>query len=88
MAKKIDDRVIIARLRGYASDQKSGGVCVFFLIVGGITMLLAIIVETSAIRLAAWGAIWTGWNVLWSIGILIGRRTDYIVYREIQPPLD
>jgi hypothetical protein len=76
--------VIIARLEGdhysplFSASQ-------FFLGLGFVAMVVALLVETSAIRLAAYGAIWTGWNVLCGIGVLSERRTDYVVYREILP---
>jgi hypothetical protein len=49
--------------------------------IGFLVMLGAIILESSAVRLAAWGAIWTGWNVLCAMGALRATRTDYLVYR-------
>jgi hypothetical protein len=75
--------IVIARLEGTNQNPASGAL--FFLAVGALAMIVAVIFETSAIRLAAWGAIWTGWNVLFGIGILNQRRTDYVVYREISP---
>lgn len=74
--------VIIARLEGdrctplFSAPQ-------LFLWIGFLAMLAALFIEDSAIRLAAYGAIWTGWNVLCGIGVLSERRTDYIVYREV-----
>ncbi|MGA7787008.1 MAG: hypothetical protein WCA56_02455 [Xanthobacteraceae bacterium] len=74
--------VLIARLE--ATDVTSSGAPLFFVAVGALAMIAAVVFESSAIRLAAWGAIWTGWNVLCSAGILGRRQTNYFVYRE--PP--
>jgi len=45
-------------------------------------MVLLVLSETSAIRLAADGAIWTGWNVLCGIGIMSRRPVHYFIYRQ------
>jgi len=76
--------VIIARLEGNRSTPLFSAPQ-FFLAIGFIAMLVTLFLEDSAIRLAAYGAIWTGWNVLCGIGVLSERQTDYIVYREISP---
>jgi hypothetical protein len=76
--------VMIARLEGarYSPILSTPQI---FLALGFVAMVIELILESSAIRLAAYGAIWTGWNVLCGIGLLSERRTDYIVYREISP---
>lgn len=82
-ASKEAKGVIIARLEG-SNKNPAAGVGVL-LALGLIAMILEIIFEDSAIRLAAWGTIWTGWNVLCGIPLLNGRRTDYVVFRELPP---
>lgn len=52
--------------------------------IGIMAIILAFLFEDSAIRLAAWGAIWTGWNVLWGTAVLAQRETNYVVYRELE----
>ena len=59
--------------------------CNTMLVLGMFIIIIAAIFESSAIRLAAWGAIWTGWNVFWGIAVLATRQTTYIVYRENAP---
>lgn len=78
-------RVVIARIEG-ASERAENVGAGLALGLGFIAMVIAIFVETSAIRLAAWGAIWTGWNILCGIGVL-NRRNHFIytVYREDPP---
>jgi hypothetical protein len=78
--------VVIARLEGSRSGATVSASQVFLLL-GLIAMVAAWFVADTAIKLAAYGAIWTGWNVLCGISILSERRTDYIVYREISPEL-
>jgi hypothetical protein len=70
------DRTLIAELAGERTTKgmTGEGMAVF----GFVAMLIAIVVEDSAIRLAAWGAVWTGWNVLCGITILKATRTDYL----------
>jgi len=77
-----DNRIVIAQIEGERTTDRNGSE--FFAAVGFLVMILAIILESSAIRLAAWGAIWTGWNVLCGIFMLRATRTDYIVYRVVQ----
>jgi uncharacterized MAPEG superfamily protein len=78
-------RIVIARIEG-ASEKAGNALASFFLAVGIIAILIAVLMETSAVRLAAWGAIWTGWNVLCAVGILDSRNHFiYTVYRETPP---
>jgi hypothetical protein len=77
-----DDHLIIAQIVGERTPRVCGSD--FAAGLGFLVMILAIILESSAVRLTAWGAIWTGWNVLCAMGILRATRTDYIVYRVVQ----
>lgn len=80
---KIEKGVLIATLESV--DNGAGMLAEFCLGIGFVAMVLEILFDENAIRIAAWGAIWTGWNVLCGIGILTRRRFDYVVYREISP---
>lgn len=40
-------------------------------------MLLALAMETSASRLAAFGTVWIAGNVLFGLGVALGRRSTY-----------
>jgi hypothetical protein len=81
----LDEHVVVAHLRG---DNESVGANGYSAMLGFgvIAMIAAFFMETSAVRLAAWGAIWTGWNVLFGIGLLNSNRTHYLVYRSKNPP--
>jgi hypothetical protein len=82
---KPEDRIIIARIEG-AHYKAVSLAAVLFLLVGALAMFIAVLTETSAVRLAAWAAIWTGWNILFGIAALSGGGSvRYIVYRENQP---
>jgi hypothetical protein len=74
--------VEIARLREQPHEGGVGGVVM--LVLGAFAMLVLTFAETSAVRLAAWGTIWTGWNVLWGFAMLMTRRSRYIVVRDVR----
>jgi hypothetical protein len=76
------DRTLIAEIEGKrtTTDHTGGGMAALGLLV----MIVAIVLESSAVRLAAWGAIWTGWNVLCAVGTLRSTQTDYVVYRVVR----
>jgi hypothetical protein len=58
----------------------------FFLLIGAAAMAFAVFVETNTLQLVAWGTIWTGWNVLFGIGMLNSTGdVRYVVYRENPP---
>lgn len=64
-------------------NRLSGGgvVAVIMLSVGCLAMLLSL-GDNSAIRIASYGAIWTGWNVLWGAALIKGSVRRYVVYRK------
>jgi hypothetical protein len=76
--------VIIARIEAQIEYNAAGAAVA--LLIGAFVMAGAFLLETSAIRLAAYAAIWTGWNVLWGISALSRREVNYIVYREHEQP--
>ncbi len=79
-------RIVIARIE--AQSVPFGTFAGVMLFLGLVLMIFAFMGETSAIRLAADGAIWTGWNVLWMASALSRKETNYIVYREPMPPAE
>lgn len=79
-------RVIIARIE--SQTVPAGSFAGVMLFLGLVLMVFAFLGETSAIRLAAYGAVWTGWNVFWVAVALGQRRTNYIVYQEPTPPAE
>jgi hypothetical protein len=78
MAAWIEAGEPIAKL---VAVRKESPIAIVMFILGGLAMLTALF-DSSAIRLAAWGAIWTGWNVLWAaVAICSAMRGDYTVHR-------
>jgi hypothetical protein len=75
-------RIEIARLTDEYPQTAGRIVQSLLLVLGTVAMVLAIAAETSAIRLAAWGAIWTGWNVLVGSFLIAGRPHILVVTRE------
>jgi hypothetical protein len=80
VAEELPKGPIIARIEEQGGELGPAGG--FLLTAGLVAMIAAFFLETSAIRLAAWGAVWTGWNVLWGFLIMIKRERNYVVYRE------
>jgi len=58
-----------------------GTICLLLLILHNFAVLSWFTLPKSAFQEASVAAIWTGGNVLWGIGILIGRRRTYHVRR-------
>jgi hypothetical protein len=75
----------IAFIRGSRVKDRNARSATVFAVLGLAFMLITLAFETSAVRLAAAGALWTGWNVLCLGGWLHGTRTDYVVYRGGRP---
>lgn len=67
-------------------NQAFAGICAFMLVIGAFVAVASAILETSAVRQGAIGAMWTGWNVLWGAFLLMTRRTEYAVYRAVREP--
>ena len=81
---KATQRIEIARIEQQTTADGLGGLAVLMLLLGIVPIFLAVMAETSAIRLAAWAAMWTGYNVFWGIMVLYGQRTVMVVTRA--PP--
>jgi hypothetical protein len=77
----------VGTLEEKSSLSFGGGVCIFFIVIGALWVMMGTIIETSAVRSAASGAFWTGWNVMWGIGALLGRRRHYTVISFDAPTL-
>jgi hypothetical protein len=76
-----------SELRGEVTqieERTSGGVfSVAMMALGGIVMLIAAIVGVDAPTLTALGVIWTAWNVLWGVMVILEQKRTYIVTREM-----
>ena len=79
-------RVEIARI---VSEPVEGGSASFagvMMLLGTLLLLFVLSREDSAIREAAEGTLWTGWNVMWGAVLISGRRRMLIVTREQTTP--
>ncbi len=74
-----DDRIAIIQEQ---TEMGAGGAfSVFMLCIGAMVMALELLVDTSAIRQAAMGAVWTGWNVIFGLIVAMNRQRSYVVKR-------
>lgn len=84
-ARKVRGHGVIAAIVDETAISDRSLAPLIMLAVGLLAMFLATGLESNAIRLAAWGAVWTGWNVLCGVAMLMTTRTRYVVYRELPP---
>ncbi|HEX4409932.1 MAG TPA: hypothetical protein VH206_14260 [Xanthobacteraceae bacterium] len=81
-----DDHIQIAHLEEKRFNHTAPALGLIGILIGLFSMVVLIAFETSAIRLAADGAIWTGWNVLCGIAMLNHGPVYHYVYRMKSPP--
>lgn len=79
-------RTEIARIDEKATMSGGGVVCMVLLILHQIGIVFAFAAANGAIQQATVGTLWIGGNVLWGIGIIVGRARTYRVTREESPP--
>jgi hypothetical protein len=76
-------RVEIARIESHPVPGGAASFAALMLLIGFALMLFGL-TDNSAIRLAAYAAIWTGWNALWGAVLISNRRRVLVVTREQQ----
>jgi hypothetical protein len=81
-----NDSVVVAHLRAKNEMGGGGQLAALMIVIGAIVMFFAVMGENSAIRLAAWAAIWIGWNVIFGAAMIVSTRTHYSAYRDKVPP--
>lgn len=88
MAKvKPPERYEIARLEERVSLSTGGGIASVLLMLHNVVMFVAFFISAkSAIQEASLGTMWIAGNVLWAACMMLGRRSTYVVTREVQPP--
>lgn len=72
----------IARLSEATPTDVSLGITAGVMLFGGLVGMTLVVMFGSYIAMAAWGTVWTGWNVFWGALLLMTRRRDYIVFRS------
>ena len=78
-----DQRIEIARLEEQVDSTLGGRFCFLLLILNSLLWVLVMGADTSAIRQAAYGTLLIAGNVLFGIGVIIGRRRTYVVTRAV-----
>jgi hypothetical protein len=73
----------IATIEEIVKRTPFGTFCLFLLILNAAFNFLAFVVDNSAVRQAAFGALLTGGTILFGLGVVLGRVRTYIVYREV-----
>lgn len=71
----------IGRLNESSHLSFGGGFCVAMIVVGALVVAFSALGESNAIRLTTSYTFWTGWNVMWGIGAMLGRRRHYTIIR-------
>lgn len=62
-----------------------GAVCVFMMVVVAIGAVLGVVAAKGAFQEAAMGAMAVAAFVAFGVGVIVGRRRTYRVYRELPP---
>lgn len=78
---------VIGRHEETPKTSFGGAVCISMIALGAFWVFFgAVIMESGALRSAAYGAYWAGWNVMWGVGALLGRRRNYTIISYVEPP--
>ena len=77
--------VQIAHMTEHVSFTFGGGFAVAMLILFNIALTITYLTVTNVLQQNVALLSWVGWNILWGIGAIIGRRREYIIYRDVVP---
>lgn len=75
----------IARIYEEVLTTGGGTFCMIMLVLHQIGALFSFLKTSSVIQETALAAIWIGGNVLWGLGVALGRRRIYVVTRQAPP---
>ncbi len=76
----------IARIEERVSLSGLGGLSSVLLMLHNVVMAIAFFVSAkSAVQEASLGTMWIAGNVLWGVCMMMGRRSTYVVTRQIDP---
>jgi sterol desaturase/sphingolipid hydroxylase (fatty acid hydroxylase superfamily) len=78
--------VEIARIVEHQTFSAGGAFAVVLLVVSN---LIAVVTYASASNILQQNVAmlgWIGWNILWGVGAIIGRKRTYTVFRTPPPP--
>jgi hypothetical protein len=77
--------VEIARISEHVEFSGGGVFAVLMLILSNIFAIIILTFTTNILQQNVAMLGWIGWNILWGIGAIIGRRRRYIVHRADPP---
>ena len=75
--------VEIARITEHVVFSGGGAFAVVMLILFNIVLTITYFEVTNVLQQDVALLSWIGWNILWGIGAIIGRRRTYIVHRTV-----
>lgn len=81
----IKTRDEIARIEEITLATAGGTLAMLLLVLHNAGMLAIFMGTKNAIQEASLGTLWIAGNVLWGIGVIVGRKRTYVVTRDIQP---
>ena len=77
--------VEIARITEHVVFSGGGAFAVVMLILFNVVLTVSYFAVTNVLQQNVALLSWIGWNILWGIGAIIGRRRTYIVHRTAKP---
>lgn len=77
--------VEIARITEHVVFSGGGMFAVLMLILFNIGLTITYVAATNILQQNVAMLSWIGWNILWGIGAIIGRRRTYVVHRNVHP---
>lgn len=76
-------RAELAQIIETISATPAGGFCMLMLLLHQVGCFAAFGTSTNVIQEATIACLWIGGNVLWGLGVALGRRRTYVVYRDV-----
>jgi hypothetical protein len=76
----------IASIVEHETFSAGGAFAILFLILSNIVAIFTFATASNILQQNVAMLGWIGWNILWGVGAIIGRRRTYTVYRT--PPPD
>ena len=78
--------VEIAQIVEHQKFSTGGAFAVIFLAVSNVIAIFTYAFASNILQQNVAMLGWIGWNILWGVGAIIGRKRTYTVYRAPPPP--
>jgi hypothetical protein len=78
--------VEIARIVEHQTWSTGGAFAVALLVLSNLFAIVTYAVASNILQQNVAMLGWIGWNILWGIGAIVGRKRTYTVYRTPPPP--